>query len=87
MTTIIRYELFFSRRSDHPFLAISTSVWNGRKLLHSHTDYLNGEYDWERRELWEKFRLFRNEESSRSETCYRVFEDFKSLAVTKTWEG
>lgn len=87
MTTIIRYELFFSRRSDHPFLAISTSVWNGRKLLHSHTDYLNGEYDWERRELWEKFRLFRNEESSRSETCYRVFEDFKSLAVTKMWEG
>lgn len=87
MTTTIRYELFFSRRSNHPFLTITTSVWNGCKLLHSHTEYVNGDYDWERRDLWKKFCLFRSEESNHSETYYRVFEDFKSLAVTKVWKG
>lgn len=88
MTTHVSYDLFFSRRNGHAFLAVSTVVLNSKlKVVHSHNATLTGEYDWERREMLNEFRRFRAEKADSSEEYYKEHEDFKCITIRKTWEG
>lgn len=87
MTINTRYELHFSRRFGHAFLSISTYVMNNGKIMHSHTAHIDGEYDFERVEMWKEFCRFRKEEANYTETYYREFDGFKTITISKTWEG
>lgn len=87
MTTIISYALHFSCKAvEHPFLAISTCIFDDRNhLAHSHTTTVPGDYDFQRRELLASWRKFQSEKADSTEITYNAGSYGKSITITKTW--
>lgn len=87
MKTIINHTLYFSRENAHPFLVISTLIYNkAGKAVHSHSATLSGEHEWERRELWNCWQAFKAEKADLETMLCSTCEAFKYTAITKTWE-
>lgn len=87
MTTVITYTLYFSRKAgEHPFLAISTCIFNdSNRLVHSHSAVVQGDYDFERRELLTSWRKFQAEKADNTEIVYNAGSYGKSITITKFW--
>lgn len=88
MKTIITYTLYFSRENNYlPFLAKSTLIFKGWKLVHSNETTILPKYDWELKEMYKDFRSFQHEEADKSEITYSCLECCKTMIIRKTWEG
>lgn len=87
MTTTIAYTLYFSRKAGlHPFLVISTCVFdNNSRLVHSHSAYIPGDYDFQRHELLASWRRFQAEKADRAEVTYNRGSYDKHITITKSW--
>lgn len=88
MKTIISYNLLFSREHGHPFLSISTVIFNkAGKVIHRHQATVSGDFDWELRELWEQWKAFKAETADDEIVNYMSHGFAKSISITKVWEG
>ena len=88
MKTIINYTLYFSRENAHPFLTIATHVINkAGKTVHSHHATISGDYEWELREMWERWTTFKAEPADMETVYCSAFKCGKSISIMKTWEG
>lgn len=87
MTTTISYKLFFSRKAgEHPFLTITTCVFNDKnRLMHSHSATIEGEYEFQRRELLASWRSFQAEKADSTDIVYSHGSYGKSITITKFW--
>ena len=87
MTTAVTYTLHFSRKAgEHPFLVISTCIFdNDYRLVHSHSAFVHGDYDFQRRELLTSWRGFQAEKADNTEIVYNDGAYGKSIAITKFW--
>lgn len=87
MTTAVTYTLYFSRKAgEHPFLTISTCIFDNRnRLMHSHSAFVHGDYDFQRRELLASWRGFQAENADNTEIVYNNGSYGKSIAITKYW--
>ena len=87
MTTAGTYTLYFSRKAgEHPFLTISTCFFDNRyRLMHSHSAFVHGDYDFLRRELLTSWRGFQAEKADNTEIVYNNGSYGKSIAITKYW--
>ena len=87
MTTAVTYTLYFSRKAgEHPFLVISTCIFdNCNRLVHSHSAFVQGDYDFQRRELLASWRSFKTENADNTEIVYNSGSHGKSIAITKYW--
>ena len=88
METIINYTLYFSRENAHPFLAITTHV-NSKagKTVHSHHTMISGDYEWELREVWERWTSFKAESADVEMVHCGSINTGKYISITKVWEG
>ena len=88
MKTIISYTLYFSRENNRlPFLAKSTLILKGWKLVHSSNATILPEYDWELEKMYRDFRSFQREEAGENEVTYSCLDTCKTMTITKKWEG
>lgn len=87
MTTAVTYALHFSRKAgEHPFLAISTCIFNNNNhLVHSHSTIVSGDYEFQRRELLASWRSFQAEKADNTEIMYNNGSYGKSITITKFW--
>lgn len=87
MTTAVTYTLYFSRKAgEHPFLSISTCIFNNSNhLVHSHSTIVPGDYDFQRRELLASWRDFQAEKADNTEIVYNHGTYGKSITITKYW--
>lgn len=87
MTTTISYKLIFSREAgEHPFLVITTCIFNDKnRLMHSHSATIGGEYDFQRRELLTSWRNFKEEKADSTDIFYNHGPYGKSITITKFW--
>lgn len=87
MTTAITYTLHFSRKAgEHPLLVISTCIFdNNNRLVHSHSAFVQGDYDFQRRELLASWRNFQAEQADNTEIVCNDGTFGKSIAITKCW--
>ena len=88
MKTIINYTLYFSRENAHPFLTITTNINDkAGKTIHSHHIIVGGDYEWELREVWERWTKFKTELADTETSSYSSFNTGKLISITKVWEG
>lgn len=88
MKTIINYTLYFSRENAHPFLVITTHIENkAGKTIHSHNVMISGDYEWELREVWERWTKFKTEPADVETSSCGSFNTGKFISITKVWEG